>query len=151
GKRPVFVKERLVALVPNNEHHGRERNGFFFEDGVLAVFNLPLLNENVFVERTCGRPNLDALVAVKEGVRSLERTHGNQIDFDVLAVARFGEFLDGPFEPALFFGAVRDSDFNLIAAERAEHAIAGTRVFAGRAEGRLVRKEIVGANGTTSD
>src|SRR5215813_6134477 len=152
GKSPVLVKEGLIALVPNNEHHRRERNGFLLEDGVLAVFNLPLLHENILVERTRRRPNLDALVSIEQSVCPLQGTHGNQIDFDVLAISRLGEFLDRPFEPALLFCAVRDSDFNLIAgAERTENAIARTCVFARRAEGRLVRKEIVGANSTTSD
>src|SRR5215468_9767176 len=118
GKSPVFAKEGLKALIPDDKDHRRERDGFFFENRVLAVFDLPFLHENVFVKGARRGPNLDALVSVEQSVRPLERTHGNQVDLDALTVACFGEFLDSPLEPALFLSAVRDSHFNLIIAAK---------------------------------
>src|SRR5215475_5876840 len=74
GKRKgfIFAHEGLIALIPNNEHHRRKRDGFFFEYGILAVLDLPLLNENVFVKSTRGRPYVDSLVAIEQGVRTLQ-------------------------------------------------------------------------------
>src|SRR5215510_9039167 len=112
----------MVALIPNHKDHGGKRNWLLFQNGVMAVLDLPFLHERISVQRTRGRPYLDALVTVKQRVRSFKRALGDEIDFDALSFVRLRKFLYGPLKPPLLLRAVGNAYFHLIAvAERIQN------------------------------
>src|SRR5262249_38849019 len=100
-------------------------------NGITAVLHLPVLHELLFVKAACGAPGIDALIAVEDGVRTLERSHRNQVDCDVLALAAVGELLHRPLEPVLLLGAIGNAD--------SDGTSAGEEA-AGRAGGTLPRR-----------
>src|SRR5262249_7638479 len=112
----VFLDKGLVALFQNNKDHWSKREGFFENYGFPAVLALPLLNKDVLVGSAGRRPHVDALITAENGMRALERAHGDQVDFDSLAIRGLCKLSNGPFHPTPFFRAVGDTNFDRRAA-----------------------------------